>query len=874
MPFRGAKTMSSVAIFRQKSDHLVVFSIGIVLAYWLLESLLHVMLHADKTFLAHLFSLDSDTLAMRGLVLSFFMIFGSHAQFIISQRRLADQALRQSEEKYRTIIQTIQDGYFELDAAGNLTFFNSSFAEITGFAPDELRGMDAKHYLDPDSATRFIEACHDLRQSGEPARALELRILQKSGEERFIETALSPIVSSQGEVDGYRGLFHDVTRRKKAQALQEAKQAAEAASRAKSEFLANMSHEIRTPLNSIIGLVELVLDTELSAEQREDLAVVKSSAYGLLAVISDILDFSKIEAGKLELEDSAFDLPEFLGESLRVMAVKAHEKGLELAYRVAPDAPRRVVGDPARLRQIIFNLVGNAIKFTEKGEVVVSVETTRPSSSHAELLIAVKDTGIGIPAEKRETIFDPFAQADGSTSRRYGGTGLGLSVSAQLVALMGGRLWVESTPGKGSAFCFTIRFGLPAEADTAQVSAGELLVQGLRILVVDDNGSSRQILQEMLESWKMFPVPVPAAEDGKKLISQRIKTGIPFDLVLLDCDDPGKNGPELAQWIETVTKGRTGVILMIKQSRLRYEQSAFPACIKKTVVKPVRPSDLLEAVMAAVGISSQEPETLMPDVSQAPVQGRSLNVLVAEDLPFNQKFILRLLERWGHRASLAENGRQAVAAAAGNTFDLILMDVQMPEVDGLEATRQIRGQEKDAHVPIVAMTAHALKGDRERCLAAGMDDYVSKPIAADKLQSVIHRLCSSQVIAGSPPEPATAQDPPDLNAKTLMAAFDNDVQLLIDVAGLFMADAPGQVAAMVQAVADQDGQALMAAAHNLKGMLRSFQADGPAQAALSLEQMGKDGRFEGAHALIESLENDLQQLNRVLERLMDEAKGP
>lgn len=868
--------MTALPIRDHKTDHLVLFSVGLVLAYWVLETLLGVMLSSNETFLSRLFALDINTLAMRGLVLSFFLIFGSHAQYTISQRRLADQALRESEGKYRTIIQNIQDGYFELDTSGNLTFFNPSFCEITGLTPDELKGLDPKKFLDPDSATRFIETCHDLRQTPDMKNSIGLHIFQPSGEERFTETTVSPIYSAKGEFSGYRGVFHDITRRKKAQALQEAKQAAEAASRAKSEFLANMSHEIRTPLNSIIGLVELVLDTQLTAEQCEDLSVVKSSAYGLLAVISDILDFSKIEAGKLDLEFSAFDLPEFLGESLRVMAVKAHEKGLELAYRVAPDAPRQVVGDPARFRQIIFNLVGNAIKFTEKGEIVVSVESAQLSPSHAELLVRVKDTGIGIPAEKQETIFDPFAQADGSTSRRYGGTGLGLSVSAQLVALMGGRIWVESTLGKGSAFCFTVKFGLAAEGQTAKISADELLVQGLRVLVVDDNGSSRQILQEMLESWKMFPVPAATADDARKLISQRINTGIPFDLVLLDCDDPGPNGPELAQWIEATAQGRTAAILMIKQSRLRYGQSAFPACIKKTVVKPVRPSDLLEAVMAAVGITGQEPEALMPETAAAPVQGKTLEILVAEDLPFNQKFILRLLERWGHQATLVENGRQAVDAAAGATFDLILMDVQMPEMDGLEATRRIRQQEEKGHVPIVAMTAHALKGDRERCLEAGMDDYISKPIAADKLQNVIYSLC----VARTDPQTTTADQAREqpqtagFDMTALLAAFDNDTQLMAEVARLFITDAPALLTAIRGAIATANAEELARRAHDLKGMLRSFQADGPAQIAQSLEQMGKAGQLAGAENIMESLVKDVQQLSTALARATDVPQGP
>ncbi|MBW2192987.1 MAG: PAS domain S-box protein, partial [Deltaproteobacteria bacterium] len=439
-------------------DNMVFIGLGLAVVYWLLESFMYTMLADGAGFFHRLIGFDVSGILMRMLVLCFFMIFGSHAQYIINKRREIEEELQESEEKYRTIIESAEDGYYEVDTHGNLTFFNDSLGNILGYSRDEMKGMNIRRSLDDDNTKKVTDTFNTVYSTGRTIKVTDWTMVRKDGEKRFVEPSVS-LIKEKGEPVGFRGFLRDVTQRKKTQTLKQAKLAAEGASRAKSEFLANMSHEIRTPLNSIIGLIELMLETDLAADQREDLNVVISAAYALLSVINDILDFSKIEAGKLELEEMPFELRNSLGESLKIVAAKAQEKRLELAYHVELDVPDYVIGDSARFRQIVLNLVGNAIKFTETGEIIVSVE--REETDTGDFFhFSVKDTGIGIPLDKQETIFSLFEQADGSTARKYGGTGLGLAVSSQLVGLMGGRIWVESEPGQGSTFHFTTRFDI------------------------------------------------------------------------------------------------------------------------------------------------------------------------------------------------------------------------------------------------------------------------------------------------------------------------------------------------------------------------------------------------------------------------------
>jgi len=860
--------MKGNLIKRLISDQMLFVGFGLAAIYWILSFILHVFSSSQINFSQWLVGTDIGGIWTRLIVLCLFAFFGSHAQYTIDMRRKVEEALRESEERYRTIIESIEDGYYEVDITGNFTYFNDAMCKVLGQTSNECGGTNFLESLDEENAGKVLNTFNNVHRTGLPVNALDFTFNLKDGSQRYAETSVSLIKDSKGQPLGFRGILRDVTERKQAEALQQAKLAAEAASRSKSEFLANMSHEIRTPLNAIIGLVELLLETDLTSEQREDLMVVMSSSYALLSVINDILDFSKIEAGKLELEETAFNLRDFLGESLKIMATKAHEKGLELAYRVAPQGPDRLVGDPARLRQVVLNLVGNAIKFTADGEIIVSVSTDQQTDDEVLLHFSVKDTGVGIPKEKQASIFRAFEQVDGSTSRRYGGTGLGLAVSGQLVGLMGGKIWVESEPGHGSTFHFTCKFGRRLEAEDTAELIPDIDVRSIKILVVDDNHTSRQIIREMIESWQMVAETAPGVEEAKQMLVQAEKSDAPFELALIDSDMYGSDGFSLARWIKNHETLESKVIMMLTSTQLRNRTDFQKMGIKASITKPVRPSDLLDTIMIALDIVElieEEIPKIQDRVSQR--KGRSLKILVAEDTLFNQKLILRLLGRWGHEAVIAENGLQAVEELSRDTFDLVFMDVQMPEMDGFEATREIRKREEQTgrHTPIIAMTAHAMKGDRERCLESGMDEYVSKPISSEALFEAIQALVPAAVSEEKPPaaEPLENTTQP-IDKEALLSAFDNDWDFFKEAVDLFIDEYPQMMEAIHGAIKAADAATLERTAHALKGMVSNFQAELAAKTALSLEQMGREGAIESADQIFKSLAGELANLEKTL----------
>lgn len=668
-----------------------------------------------------------------------------------TERKLAEERLRVSEERYRAILEQIEDGYFEMDLKGYYLLVNPGYCRILRTSASEVLGKSYKTVVPTHQIPMIYAVFHKVYETGESIKDFQYEAVRMDGSTCFVENSISLRRDRNGEPIGFHCIVRDVTERRLAeQELAKAKQAAEAANQAKSTFLATMSHEIRTPMNGILGMTELVLDTELTQEQREHLGLVKSSAESLLTIINDVLDFSRIEAGKLELESIPFDLRESLGEAMKALSFRAHQKGLELIYDVRSDVPERLLGDPSRIRQIIVNLVGNAIKFTEKGEILVTVEPEKVESekSHwVRLHFAVRDTGIGIPADKQRRIFEAFSQADDSMARKYGGAGLGLTISMRLVEKMGGRIWVESEHSKGSTFQFSVPLAVQKTPPNRVLPLPQEQLRDMPVLIVDDNYTNRRVLSGMLDRWGMKPTTAEGGKAALQALEIAKNVGRPFPLVLLDGQMPEMDGFTVAEHIRKNPQLAGATIMMLTSAgHLGDAARCRELGISAYLLKPIRPGELLEAICLV--LQKAIPETSATLVTRHTLREvhRQLKVLLVEDNAVNQKLASALLERRGFQVKTTENGRVALAALEQGSFDLILMDVQMPEMDGFEATEIIREKEKHTgkHIPIIAMTAHALKGDQERCLAAGMDAYVSKPIRTSELMEAIENLVSVQ----------------------------------------------------------------------------------------------------------------------------------
>jgi PAS domain S-box-containing protein len=765
-------------------------------------------------------------------------------------------------------IRSIRESVCITDSEDALLYVNDAFLTTYGYERDEVVGKNIFELVRvPDNSPHAIETIPPPKEIRRWEGELFNR--RKDGSEFPIHLSSSPILDDNGRTIALVGVTQDITESKRAIAeLQNAKEAAEAASSAKSEFLANMSHEIRTPMNGIIGMTELTLDTDLTDEQREYLRLVKLSADSLLGVINDILDFSKIESGKLELDLDEFNLQDAIDEAMKTLGVRADQKGLELAYYLRPGVPDLIVGDIGRLRQILVNLVGNAIKFTERGEVIVRVDVDAKTNNEILLHFGVRDTGIGVPIQKQKMIFESFTQADGTTTRRYGGTGLGLAISSQLVRKMGGEIWVESPVSipdglstAGSRFHFTARFGIPQGPLTdAHPLEDGLSLLGLPVLVVDDNGTNRRILEVQLTNWQMRPIAVEGGASALRAIKQAEAAGSPFKLALLDYHMPSMDGLALVEQIRMLPTGGDLRIIMMSSSFHQNQQRQRSLGIDASLLKPVKAAELLSVIGSVLADDSGLPTQPR---HAAPTTEYPSRVLVAEDSPVNQTLIKRLLEKWGHTPVIAKNGKEVLDLFDAGQFDLVLMDLQMPDVNGFEATAAIRRQELDtaAHTPIIALTAHALKGDRERCLEAGMDDYLSKPIETQKLFDVVEaaaRKCRHTI---SNPRPHT----PALDIAAILNSFDGDRELVLMLAQVFADSSPGQLSDLADALANGDAEALSRCAHTLRGSVANFGAEAAVDAAAALEHLAQTGDLSTANSALELLKGKIEQVQEELE---------
>jgi PAS domain S-box-containing protein len=686
----------------------------------------------------------------------------------ITERKSAEKELADYQGKLAAALASMTDAVFITDASGQFINLNEAFATFHRFrskaefprSPSELLELlelfTADGKLVPPDEWPIPRALR-----GERDTNVEYKLGRKdTGETWTASYSFSPLRGMDGTITGCVVVARDITAEKQIKAeMVKARIQAEAASRAKSEFLANMSHEIRTPLNGVIGMTELALDTDLTPEQRECLETVKISADSLLNVINDILDFSKIEAGKVELESIDFDVRECIETTLRTLVLRAEEKGLELLCDIAPEMPMIVRGDATRLRQVLFNLVGNAIKFTSEGQVALTVEVEREENGDRILHFTVSDTGIGIPKEKQALVFDAFIQADASTTREFGGTGLGLTITARLVEMMGGKIWVESEPGKGSEFHFTARVDVGSgPASQAQAEFPDGMLRGARVLVVDDNQTNRRILERLLTRWGMRPVCVESGQKALEELNSARSSGNPYQLILTDMHMPNMDGFTLVEQIRGTPGLATATIMMLSSAGRRGDMARCQQLdLSASLTKPVRQNELRDAIARALDRRRPPSGALKvpaPVLERRTVaHGTVLEVLLAEDNAVNQRLAMRLLQKRGHRVTVVGNGHEAIDMLERSSFDLVLMDVQMPLLDGIAATTLIREREKGTgvHKHIVALTAYAVKGDRDRCIAAGMDGYLSKPIRPEELDALLQTCVARRAEAHASP---------------------------------------------------------------------------------------------------------------------------
>jgi PAS domain S-box-containing protein len=784
------------------------------------------------------------------------------------------ETVRRREGHFRSLIENASDIIAVIEADGTIGYQSPSVERVLGWSRESLARHNMAEIIHPEDRAALADLLLTVAAQVGGRATAEARFRHRDGSWRILEGIGTHLATPNGVRVVLNG--RDVTERKRAQvALAEAHDQALEAARLKSEFLANMSHEIRTPMNGIIGMTSLLLGTSLSGDQHDFVSTIRGSADALLTVVNDILDFSKIEAGKLHIDVLDFDVRAEMEEVADLLAPRAAEKRLELTCRIPPDFPAHLRGDPARLRQVLTNLLGNAIKFTDAGEVRLEASLVGETATHADVRLSVSDTGIGIAPERHSVVFESFRQADGSTTRKYGGTGLGLTISRQLTELMGGRLGLESRPGAGSVFWLELRLEKQGPQPAASTLPDHL--RHARVLVVDDHETNRRILREQLGAWGCRTLAVSSGAEAREALRRA-----PFDLVLLDMQMPGSDGEETARAIraEPDLAGVPLVLLSSRGTRGTPEETRAKG-FAAALTKPVRQAHLLEALVrvlapgSGAGAGNGSDRAVLASESSLPRLG--LRVLLAEDNEVNRKVALRMLERLGCHADAVANGRDAVAVLAGRRYDVVLMDVQMPEMDGFEATAAIRERERrtSGHVPIVAMTAHAMVGDRERCLAAGMDDYVGKPVKLQSLAEALQRWTGREG-ADVDAVPATAGNGADpvLALDQLRDSSGDDPAFERTLLTTFLTRMPTSVAALAASLAAEDAARLETEAHALKGSCSAIGAVAAGTVCAELERLGRDGHLDAAREVLARATWELERLRAAVEALVRDTPSP
>ncbi len=811
----------------------------------------------------------------------------------ITERNQAEDALRRSELKFRSVTESANDAIIAADSRGNIISWNNGAKRIFGYDEAEVMGSSLTILMPEiyrEAHRRGIARYNTTGEEHVIGQTVELHGLRKDGGEFPLELSLTSW--KVGEENFYSGIIRDITERKQIEAeLEQARDAALESARLKSEFLANMSHEIRTPMNGVIGMTGLLLGSDLSARQQEFTQAIESSADALLTIIDDILDFSKIEAGQLRFEKIDFDLQTTVEQTVELLAERAQTKGIEIASLVFADVPTALRGDPGRIRQVLTNLIGNAVKFTENGEVVVNVTKQTETKKSTVVRFEVKDTGIGIAPETQRILFQAFTQADGSMTRKYGGTGLGLAISKQLAELMGGEIGVESALGKGSTFWFTARFEKQPKQNVKLQPDSNVSLEGKRVLIVDDNETNRNILRYQTSSWGMNAAEADSGVQALETLQSAAARNEPFEIAILDLMMPEMDGFELARAIKADSSiSVVRLVLLPSFGERGHGLAATEAGISAYLQKPIGQSQLYDCLITLMAEEQLQEKSQLITKHSLRVQAVAPNkpnvspqnkintvrakarILVAEDNVINREVALAQLESLGYSVDIVANGREAVIALEKSKYDIILMDCQMPEMDGFEATAEIRRREGDSHhTKIIAMTAHALEGDREKCLAAGMDDYLSKPVKLDTLRQMLERwsFSTDEQKGGlrDKPRKFSKEDSQQFVDLSILEGFRNfqksgQPNLVNKLIDLFVEDTTGRFAILRQAAIDRNAAAIKGEAHNIKGAAGNIGAAPMAELCKELEQ--KASQNDEAKVLISRLEQEFKQVVEIL----------